>query len=105
MIEVELPDGRIVEIDTNDPKVASTAAQRFILSPKAQAPSDPIKDRAKKEYDEAKAKGIPVEPSATRRLLQGATFNFADDDPSSRIIQTTVFDNRDQIILVHVKLL
>jgi len=88
MIEVELPDGRIVEIDTNDPKVASTAAQRFILSPKAQAPSDPIKaqapsdpikDRAKKEYDEAKAKGIPVEPSATRRLLQGATFNFADE--------------------------
>jgi hypothetical protein len=74
MIEVELPDGRVIEIDTDDPKVASTAAQKFL-----SAKSDPIKDRAKKEYDEAKAKGIPVEPGATRRLLQGATFNFADE--------------------------
>ncbi len=40
---------------------------------------DPFLERAQKEYDEAKAKGIPVEAGATRRLLQGATFNFADE--------------------------
>lgn len=32
MIEVELPDGRIVEIDTNDPEQAANAARRFMQS-------------------------------------------------------------------------
>lgn len=32
MIEVELPDGRIVEIDTDDPQQAAQAAQRFMRS-------------------------------------------------------------------------
>lgn len=38
MIEVELPDGRIVEIDTDDPQQAAQAAQRFMQSQQAPQP-------------------------------------------------------------------
>jgi len=41
MIEVELPDGRIVEIDTDDPQQAAKAAQKFMQSqPATEAPQD-----------------------------------------------------------------
>lgn len=47
--------------------------------PIAKTEPDPVMARARTEFKEAKAKGIPVEAGATRRLLQGATFNFADE--------------------------
>lgn len=39
MIEVELPDGRIVEVETNDPQVAAAAAKKF-LSPQRSVGQD-----------------------------------------------------------------
>jgi hypothetical protein len=45
MIEVELPDGRVVEVDTTDANVAAQAAQKF-LSAKALEPSM-LEDAAK----------------------------------------------------------
>lgn len=44
----------------------------------APAP-DPYRATAEKEFSDLKAKGVPVEMGATRRFLQGATFNAADD--------------------------
>lgn len=39
MIEVELPDGTIAEIDTDDPNVAASAAKKFIGSSQAAKPA------------------------------------------------------------------
>ncbi len=41
MIEVELPDGRVVEIDTDDPQQAARAAQRFMQSQQQEPQSQP----------------------------------------------------------------
>ena len=38
MIEVELPDGRVVEIDTDDPQVAAQAAKSFLQKGSNQVP-------------------------------------------------------------------
>lgn len=42
-------------------------------------PDDPYKARAQKEFDELKARGVPVEMRTSRRLAQGLTFNTADE--------------------------
>lgn len=76
MIEVELPDGRVVEINTTDPQVAAQAAQKFLSS--SNTP-DKYAQAAIDERDALKAKGVGVSPGLTRRLAQGATFNAADE--------------------------
>jgi Arc/MetJ-type ribon-helix-helix transcriptional regulator len=77
MIEVELPDGRVVEINTTDPAVAAQAAQKF-LSSSAPKP-DKYQQAAVDERDALKAKGVDRTAGITRRLAQGATLNFADE--------------------------
>jgi hypothetical protein len=48
MIEVELPDGRVVEIETTDPNVAAQAAQKFMASAQQPAPqAGMLEDAAK----------------------------------------------------------
>jgi len=42
MIEVELPDGRVVEIDTDDPQQAAKAAQRFLRTQKQAEQAEPM---------------------------------------------------------------
>jgi hypothetical protein len=67
MIEVELPDGRVVEINTTDPTVAAQAAQKFLAS---SAPKpDKYQQAAIDEQADLKAKGAGL----TRRLAHGAT--------------------------------
>jgi hypothetical protein len=71
MIEVELPDGRIVEINTTDPTVAAQAAQKFMTS---SAPKpDQYQQAAIDEQASLKAKGIDPGAGLTRRLAHGAT--------------------------------
>lgn len=71
MIEVELPDGRVVEINTTDPTVAAQAAQKFMAS---SAPKlDQYQQAAVEERDAMKAKGIDAGAGLTRRLAHGAT--------------------------------
>jgi hypothetical protein len=41
--------------------------------------ADPYKAAARKEYDELKAKGVPVEPSLTRRVAHGLTLGASDE--------------------------
>lgn len=77
MIEVELPDGRVVEINTTDPAVAAQAAQKFLG---ASAPKpDKYQQAAIQERDALKAKGIDTGAGLTRRLAQGAILNTADE--------------------------
>jgi hypothetical protein len=71
MIEVELPDGRVVEINTTDPAVAAQAAQKF-LSSSAPKP-DQYQQAAIDEQASLKAKGIDPGAGLTRRLAHGAT--------------------------------
>jgi hypothetical protein len=71
MIEVELPDGRVVEINTTDPAVAAQAAQKF-LSSSAPKP-DKYQQAAIDEQADLKAKGIDPGAGLTRRLAHGAT--------------------------------
>ena len=47
MIEVELPDGRVVEIDTTDANVAARAAQKFLSSQPAKPETGMLEDAAK----------------------------------------------------------
>jgi len=71
MIEVELPDGRVVEINTTDPTVAAQAAQKFLAS---NAPKpDKYQQAAIDEQASLKAKGIDPGAGLTRRLAHGAT--------------------------------
>lgn len=71
MIEVELPDGRVVEINTTDPTVAAQAAQKFMTS---SAPKpDKYQQAAIDEQSDLKAKGIDPGAGLTRRLAHGAT--------------------------------
>lgn len=71
MIEVELPDGRVVEINTTDPTVAAQAAQKFMAS---SAPKpDQYQQAAIDEQASMKAKGIDTGAGLTRRLAHGAT--------------------------------
>jgi hypothetical protein len=71
MIEVELPDGRVVEINTTDPAVAARAAQKFMTS---SAPKpDKYQQAALDEQASMKAKGIDTGAGLTRRLAHGAT--------------------------------
>lgn len=79
MIEVELPDGRVVEINTTDPAVAQQAAQKFLSSANAAPKPDKYQQAAIEERDALKAKGIDTGAGLTRRLAQGATFNTADE--------------------------
>jgi hypothetical protein len=47
MIEVELPDGRVVEIDTTDTNIAAQAAQKFLSSQPAKPETGMLEDAAK----------------------------------------------------------
>lgn len=47
MIEVELPGGQIVEIDTNDPAIAAQAAQKFLASKPSAPETGALEDAAK----------------------------------------------------------
>jgi len=71
MIEVELPDGRVVEINTTDPAVAAQAAQKFITS--AGPKPDKYQQAAIDEQSDLKSKGIDPGAGLTRRLAHGAT--------------------------------
>lgn len=71
MIEVELPDGRVVEINTTDPTVAAQAAQKFLSS--AGPKPDQYQQAAIDEQADLKAKGIDPGAGLTRRLAHGAT--------------------------------
>lgn len=60
MIEVELPDGRVVEINTTDRAVAAQAAQKFMAS--AAAPATPAKappDKYQQAALDERAAGAP----------------------------------------------
>lgn len=71
MIEVELPDGRVVEINTTDPAVAAQAAQKFMSS--AAPKPDKYQQAAVEEQAALKEKGIDPGAGLTRRLAHGAT--------------------------------
>jgi hypothetical protein len=71
MIEVELPDGRVVEINTTDPNVAAQAAQKFMTS--SGPKPDQYQQAAIDEQASMKAKGIDTGAGLTRRLAHGAT--------------------------------
>ena len=84
MIEVELPDGQVLEIDTTDPEVATNAARQF-MAREAQAP----------QGANTEAKSNPLVPSfekkgsilpATRDLRTGE-LNF---DPSAGVLGALV---------------
>ena len=78
MIEVELPDGRIVEINTDDPKIAAQAAQKF-LTTAATSPPDKYQQAAIEKRDLLKSKGYDTTAGIPRRVIQGASLNFADE--------------------------
>lgn len=78
MIDVELPDGRVVSIDTNDRAVASQAAKKFLATAESTKP-DKYQQAAIAERDAMKALGLNTGAGITRRLVQGATFNTADE--------------------------
>jgi len=71
MIEVELPDGRVVEINTTDPAIAAQAAQKFLSS--ASPKPDKYQQAAIDEQSDLKSKGIDPGAGLTRRLAHGAT--------------------------------
>jgi hypothetical protein len=73
MIEVELPGGQIVEINTDDPAVAAQAAKKYLSSSSAPKP-DKYQQAAIDEQASLKAKGIDTGAGLTRRLAHGATF-------------------------------
>jgi hypothetical protein len=102
MIEVELPDGRVVEINTTDPQVAAQAAQKFMTT--AGAPAAPKPDKYKQaaieDRDRLKSKGIDTSAGLARLGLQGATFNLADEAMAGlstplEMIKRGTFDPRE----------
>ena len=77
MIEVELPDGRVVEINTTDPNEAAQAARKFLA---LDAPKpDKYQQAAIEQRDTLKAAGKDTTAGLTRRLAQGLTLNTADE--------------------------
>lgn len=82
MIEVQLPDGRIVEVQTTDPAAAARAAQRLIAVP-APAPA-PVQGPPTAEDATRSAIGrgnrVLNEIGALGRgVVDGGTFGFADE--------------------------
>lgn len=101
MIEVELPDGRIVEINTTDPNVAAQAAQKFLAGNAPQKPQlDKYQQAAFSERDALKEKGIDTGAGLTRRVAQGASLNTADEilaglQTPLEMIKRRTFDPRE----------
>lgn len=78
------PDGRSYSVEGPDgstPEQAFQVLQSQIASaPKAEAPKpDKYQQAAIEERDLLKSKGIDTSSGLTRRLVQGATFNLADE--------------------------
>lgn len=81
MIEVELPDGRVVEIETTDPAVAAKAAAKFMKGNPDTAAQEAMEQRAflLKQIREQGVDETTGAPFGTRALV-GAV-----DDPADRL--------------------
>lgn len=77
MIEVQLPDGKTIEIDTDDPTAAASAAKKYLDGQYKQP--DKYKAAAIEEDKKLNIRGQGVDPGYARRIMQGATFNAADE--------------------------
>jgi hypothetical protein len=81
MIEVELPDGRVVEIDTTDTAVAAQAAQRFLASSAPKAPETGMLEDAAKSVGSGLASATAGTLGAAgdlRSLLSAGTSALGD---------------------------
>src|SRR5215204_7656141 len=77
--EITSPDGGKFEITAPDgasqADVLSYAQTNFSKA----APVDPYKQEAQAEYQRLQSKGVPVEPTLTRRVAHGATLGASDE--------------------------
>lgn len=69
-------------------------------APDAAKADDPVRSQVRNEIDDLRAKGVPIKNGITRQMLQGATFNFADDILAGlatplEMIQRGLIDPRD----------
>lgn len=71
MIEIELPDGRVIEVNTTNQGEAIIAAKKFLAS--SEPKPDKYQQAAIDEQANLKAKGIDAGAGYTRRLTHGAT--------------------------------
>lgn len=75
MIEVELPDGRVVEIETDDPNVAAEAARKFMAQPNRGDLSTGQKafrgaEMASRGFTDSALETVAALPEATAWLLR-----------------------------------
>jgi surface antigen len=75
MIEVELPDGRVLQIETTDPAAAAEAGRRFMAS--QQGP--PTAEQAAERQVNQGARPLTEAAALGRGVADGATFGFADE--------------------------
>jgi hypothetical protein len=85
MIEVELPDGRVLEIDAPDAQSAAAAAQKFLANQQQQpqpqapvAPQQPDQRWGWQKFVDDKL-GLQTLKDATQGVGQGLTLGFGDE--------------------------
>lgn len=85
MIEVELPDGRVIQVETDDPGIAASAARKYLGGPVDPAANDdpvnnvPFAPKATEMPNEPLSflpGGEPFEPGITEDVARLATSGF-----------------------------
>lgn len=83
---IQFPDGTspdtinaVMEKHFGGAKPAEPAAPSEAAKPAKAEETDPYRIAARKEIDDLKAKGAPMQSPTLRRILQGASFNTADE--------------------------
>jgi len=101
-VEVELPDGQIVEVDTDDPEVAAEAARKFLGSPKPPGITSQLLTSLEATGRGALSTvglGVPVDVAAhvaSERIGQGAALATGRKPEPATDIDTLVAQSRER---------